>query len=300
MTARSRGFTLAEIAVAVAVLALLLGGLLIPLSTQLEGARQREAQRALELIREALVGYALANGRLPCPAAPNVPAGVLDGNGINGGAEQRNAAAPGACTNTVLSTAPPISPIDPQRASGVVPFVTLGVPELDPWGQRFSYVVDHALADSASIALLVGVDEDCFNPSAANIRSFCAPSNQPGARLEIRTRTAGGPEVQVAREMVAVVISHGRNGYYGWRANGALPTPNPVANARDELINAVSLGGAVFTSIGKFLIDRPQVRDASPGCDDVTAGASLCEFDDLVIGLSRSLLVGRMASAGRL
>ena len=62
-----RGFTLIELAVVIAIVALLLGALLVPLATQVQGRNIKETQRSLKEIKEALLGYAVTQGRLPCP-----------------------------------------------------------------------------------------------------------------------------------------------------------------------------------------------------------------------------------------
>ncbi len=63
-----KGFSLIELAIVLVVVALLIGGLLVPLSMQIEQQRIRDTQKTLEEIKEALVGFAIANGRLPRPA----------------------------------------------------------------------------------------------------------------------------------------------------------------------------------------------------------------------------------------
>ena len=55
-----KGFTLVEMAVVVVVMALILGSILVPLSTQVEQRQVVDTQRVLEDIKEALIGYALA------------------------------------------------------------------------------------------------------------------------------------------------------------------------------------------------------------------------------------------------
>ena len=64
----ARAFTLLELLVAMVVVALLAAGLAMPLSTQVELRRAAETRRLLEEAREALLGFAAAHGRLPCPA----------------------------------------------------------------------------------------------------------------------------------------------------------------------------------------------------------------------------------------
>src|SRR5574340_426127 len=99
--ARSSGFTLTELAIVLVIVALLLGGLLVPLTAQVEQRRFRETQKALGEIREALLGFAVVNGRLPCPDT--------DAPGTAGYGEEN-----------FPCTAPPV-------AEGYLPWKTLGV-----------------------------------------------------------------------------------------------------------------------------------------------------------------------------
>src|SRR6266446_8000669 len=118
---KGKGFSLVELAVALAIIALLLAGALIPLSTQIDVRNGADTQRSMESIRDAIIGFAQANGRLPCPADGTIAAGAA-----NAGTEQLSGASPNTtCTNVF----------------GVVPWATLGVPEVDGWGRRFSYWV---------------------------------------------------------------------------------------------------------------------------------------------------------------
>ena len=101
-------------------LGLILGGLLVPLATRLEAARYERVGEQLEAARRALVGYAVAHDmQLPCPDddALGTP-----------GYGQPDAGTPCAVTE------------------GWLPNVTLGVDELDPWGNRLRYAVDSDLA----------------------------------------------------------------------------------------------------------------------------------------------------------
>jgi prepilin-type N-terminal cleavage/methylation domain-containing protein len=63
-----RGFSLIEIAVVIAVISVLIAIVAAPLAGQIERRRIEETQKLLETAKDALHGFAAANGRLPCPA----------------------------------------------------------------------------------------------------------------------------------------------------------------------------------------------------------------------------------------
>jgi prepilin-type N-terminal cleavage/methylation domain-containing protein len=134
--ARSRhiaGFTLMEMAVALVVLALLLGSLIVPLQTQVEQRKITETQRTLEMAMEALLGFAAVRGRLPCPAwAPN---GVEDPPGG------------GPCNH-------PFDGFFPAATLGINPVDTQGY-LLDAWGlpqNRMRYAVTNTSPGCAANA----------------------------------------------------------------------------------------------------------------------------------------------------
>ena len=86
---RHEGFTLVELAIVIAIVGFLLGGFLAPLRTQIDATRVRETERMLDEIRDALVGYALIHGALPCP---DVVSDGIDGSApaVCAGAVQRD------------------------------------------------------------------------------------------------------------------------------------------------------------------------------------------------------------------
>lgn len=120
--ARNRvdGFTLVELAIVLLIVALLLGGLLPTISSQVDQRHVTETTKQLDEIKDALIGFAVINGRLPCPAAPNA-------TGVESPANT------GLCTN----------PYD-----GFLPASTLGLSgtdsagyATDAWGNRIRYAV---------------------------------------------------------------------------------------------------------------------------------------------------------------
>ena len=126
--ARSGGFSLIEMAVALFVIALLLGSLLVPLSTQVDKRRYAETEKQIEHIREALIGFALINRHLPCPA-----------KSATDGREDRTG---NACT---------LVGGNPKR-DGFIPWVTLGVSAVDAWDNLIRYSVDPDFANSDPVS----------------------------------------------------------------------------------------------------------------------------------------------------
>ncbi|OUS10379.1 hypothetical protein A9Q89_11170 [Gammaproteobacteria bacterium 53_120_T64] len=110
------GFSLLEMSIVLLVIGVLLGGSLVPLSVQME-KRDRDATRSQLLdMREALTGYALVNGRLPCPDT--------DGDGVIDIST--------TCTNV----------------EGGFPWADLGLGKEDAWGRAFTYRVSGNFADT--------------------------------------------------------------------------------------------------------------------------------------------------------
>jgi prepilin-type N-terminal cleavage/methylation domain-containing protein len=62
------GFTLTEMAVVFAIVALLIGGAMMTLSAQIEQRNNDETTRRLNAAAEAVLAFAIVNRRLPCPA----------------------------------------------------------------------------------------------------------------------------------------------------------------------------------------------------------------------------------------
>jgi prepilin-type N-terminal cleavage/methylation domain-containing protein len=118
---RRAGFSLVEMAVVVAILGLLLITAMYTLSAQQQQRAREETQRRLEQAREAILGYAIANGRLPCPA-----------NGATG-VQSETSAGSGQCTPSYVGYLP-------AATIGFQPVDTSGF-ALDAWNNRIRYAV---------------------------------------------------------------------------------------------------------------------------------------------------------------
>jgi prepilin-type N-terminal cleavage/methylation domain-containing protein len=191
LQSRHRGFSLVELAIVLVIVALLTGGLLLGISAQRNATENTDARRQLENIREALLGFAMANGRLPCPATA----------GLSSGDANAGVAATPPCENAAQH--------------GVLPWATLGMPEVDPWGNRYTY--------SASSAFTAA------KPSVA-LASFTLDST---GNLNVKETWNAGSNI--ASDLPAVIVSHGGRSAGAYQPTGAkLPTsadPNEVENS---------------------------------------------------------------------
>ncbi|MCA1248436.1 type II secretion system protein [Massilia sp. MS-15] len=66
---KQQGFSLIELAIVFILMTLAIGGMLRPLSSEIERYNIVETDKQLKQIKEALLGYVAANRRLPCPAS---------------------------------------------------------------------------------------------------------------------------------------------------------------------------------------------------------------------------------------
>jgi type II secretory pathway pseudopilin PulG len=178
------------------IVALLLGGLLPTVSSQMEQQRRNETRKIMAEVRDSLFGYAMANGRFPSPACGTIPTipGVINNAGI-----ELIPASAALCTSGLNDIA-------------VLPWVTLGVSETDAWGNRLTYHVTQTFANAV--------------PAGASA-SFLLSS--PG-NITIKESTAGN---NVATLIPVVVLSHGVNacGAYqpsGTRIDDDQSTPPPT------------------------------------------------------------------------
>lgn len=80
---RASGFSIIELAIVLAIVSTLLGGLLLSLSDVRESNNRTDANSTMDEIKEALYGFAQANGRLPCPATTTSVGAEARGLGPN-------------------------------------------------------------------------------------------------------------------------------------------------------------------------------------------------------------------------
>lgn len=136
----AHGFTLVELAIVLMIAALLAGGLIVTLSSQMLLRDNRETDQTLAAAMEALIGYA-ATHTSPTTGNPYLPCPDRTGDGK----ENRTA---GECDTEV----------------GFFPWADLGVGQKDAWNNRLRYRVREEYANSNTgftLTLLTGVPRVC-------------------------------------------------------------------------------------------------------------------------------------------
>jgi prepilin-type N-terminal cleavage/methylation domain-containing protein len=217
--ARTRGFTLLELAVALFLLSLLFGSLFLPLQAQLQARKTEETDRILDRAREALLGYAAANGYFPCPA-----------DGARGGTEPPEADhGAGACPSYF----------------GFLPAAMLGLQPADSQG----YAIDAWGSPSSRIRYAVApyTAGKVANPftrvngmRAATISSLGDPAlslfHVCSSATAVVEGTSCGPGSALVSTAAVVLWSVGENGASGGGAGrDEAQNPNPNGGSADRI-----------------------------------------------------------------
>jgi len=254
-------------AVVLVIVGLLLVGLLLPLGAQNEQRKVSATQGQLEAAREALIGFAIANGRMPCPARSN-----------SAGAEVRNAA--GECKNTSGAVVEDHygGTLSDGTVGGLLPAVTIGFQPvdsagfaLDAWGNRIRYAVAKTITGCTGTSTLPHFVH------AANLKAngiTCLPYDllicSATQAVAAGNACSAGTAVTNKEVVAAIVFSTGKNGPLG-----------PQGNNETENVNGQGNVNRVFVS-----------KTPDP------AGATGGEFDDLLVWIPAGVLYGKLISAG--
>jgi prepilin-type N-terminal cleavage/methylation domain-containing protein len=188
---RQLAFTLTELAVVMVIVGLLIGAGMITLSAQVEMRNTDETNRRLNAAVDALIGFAISNGRLPCPAT----AGTTGDEAPAGG---------GNCTTWYGG-------LLPARTIGFTP-VDGGGYGVDVWGNPIRYAIAN---------LITGCTGSSATPHftlAANLKAngvSCRPND-----LDICQTSSGisatscntAPRVASTQTIALIVYSTGKNG----------------------------------------------------------------------------------------
>lgn len=152
-TFRQPGFTLTEMAVVLVIVALLIGGMLVPMSAQQDMRQIAATEKLLADAGEALYGFAA--GHAASDGKPYLPCPDTNGDGV----EDRSG---NACTNQ----------------EGNLPWTDLGLGRQDAWGNPVRYAVAAAFSNSATgFTLLASGDRRvCAESACTTVLASAVPA----------------------------------------------------------------------------------------------------------------------------
>ena len=269
---RIRGFTLVEIAIAVFIITLLLGSILVPLTTQVESRNIDATQRILDQAREALLGFAAANGYFPCPASST-------SNGQEAAGFDHSAGAASTCPTAVLGGNTYIGFL-PAARLGLTPTDANGY-AVDAWGltqNRIRYAVSNVTVNGITqpFTRTNGMkNAGMANITGANLLYVCSSGTGVVAGTNCGPQPPVPPNAVLLTSNAPVVIwSVGPNAATGGGASvHEAQNPNPNGGSLDR----------IFVSRTK-----------------ADAGAAGGEFDDIVTWIGTPTLFNRLIAAGQL
>ena len=222
-----QGFTLVEMAVVLVIIGLVVSGLFVPLTAQRDIRDVSGTQSSLKLISEAIYGFTILNGRLPCPSTETDPTNA------NYGLEDA------ACSVSYAN-------------EGYLPWKTLGVPQVDEWGTPRT-----AVTDPWNGHWRYRIDRN-FTTTASFSTNMTSTSPSFGDSLSVQD-SSGISLTSTVERPIAIVYSTGKD---------------LVANGQNASY------------------------EATAGTYENNTNTST--FDDILIWISRPVLVNRLVAAGKL
>jgi prepilin-type N-terminal cleavage/methylation domain-containing protein len=280
-----RGFTLIEMAIVLIIVTILIGGLAVPLSAQIQARRVAETRTDMQAIHDALIGYAMSHyvttPSPPCTCNYNssgdfdpsvlgscdkmlCPAGSTPNNSFPP-FKRHYLPCPDAPNDGNAGSTNDDDGIEETRISGEctllrggLPWVTLGVKGQDAWGNRYTYAVTKEFSkeftSSSQGDLNIYPDFNCTTAS-------------------------------VAEKVPAIVVSHGPNSRGAQNIsiedNKQTPAP-PSGTSKNELQNLNQQASLLPCTEDKYFVSATPTDT----------------FDDLVIWLSNHKLFSRVCPDG--
>lgn len=278
MKKAQQGFSLIELAIVLVIVTILIGGLAVPLSAQIEARRLAETRKIMEEAREAIVGFAMTHTS-PCTCVYKADSTLqtVDTDASN---DPDSTCQVTLCptTGTTTLTLPrhhlPCPDTDHNGTQnrdpsgecrgprGDFPWRDLGTASQDAWGNRIRYAVAADLADS-TIGFHTG------SVSAGNWNQILSSTAQCSLTPL---------NVDVAADVPVVLISHGPNSRGARNVSIPAASATPVAPATTGANELQNLGTSQNTCPTRFFIS------ANPSDS----------FDDLVAWLPFGVLISRV------
>lgn len=265
------GFSLIEIAVVLLIISVLVTIVAVPLSTQLEQRRSDDTRKQIELAKEALIGFAMANGRLPCPASAT-------SNGVSSFCTLGT----GACVVTTTTTAAILTHGRCSDSNGLLPAVTLGFSPVDAQG----YAID-GWQDGSTLHRIRYAVSKFEGPTG-----IFPVTSKDGVRTATMDIVGADP---VSPAVHLYICGTGLTA-----ASSATACSVGVTKLTDRAVAVIySVGNNAATAFASLSFDEQNNQGNS--ADIVfTSGDPNATFDDIVSWISINTLFARMVQAGKL
>lgn len=291
---RQMGFSLIELAIVLVIVTLLVGGLAMPLTAQIQARRMSETRVDMQAIHDALIGYAMSHYVASPSCTCNYDAsGTFDAATsctptllcpLSGSANssftpvRHYLPCPDAPNDGVTTTTNDGDGIEETRnvtsgncplVRGVLPWATMGLKGHDAWGNRYTYAVTSQFAN----------DRTGFTTFQTASNPPVTPPTPPSSGdLNVFASSACG--TALISSLPVIVISHGANGRGAQNVNGG--TPLAAASVPiNERLNLAGFSPATPCTVNSFVTQTPTAN-----------------FDDLVIWVSSNELFNRVCQSG--
>lgn len=252
------------------ILTVLLAGIAVPISAQVEARRLEDTKRVLEESRVAVLGFVGANGRFPCPASAT-----------SSGLESFCTSASGACTpTTTLQTHGRCS----NFYDGFLPAVTLGLAPVDASGRiRDGWAspqnaIRYAVRDLDLTVANAGLDLDNVFTISDGIKT---------ATMSKVLRTLSGTS---ERNLISVCLD----------ATVATSDCNTTANALANVPAVLFSVGPNAITTGGTSVQEAENLDGNAVFISRDRSVGTNEFDDVVTWISIYKTFDRLVEVGRL
>lgn len=238
------GFSIIEMAVALSVIALLIGSSTALWQRYLDSTRFDETQNKLMQIQHALKYFRKAYNRLPCPADL-----TADLTSTTYGVEDSNL---GTCSGANYTSS--------FVAAGALPVTTMGMNEfsgMDLWDNRITYYVD---------VRLTGVDAfDAYQPNDLHIGQIIVNDESGTARED---------------QAIYALVSHGENGHGAYSQFGDRLSDGATNTQELENCDCDSSASATTTD---YTLVKQQIEnnsnDPNDIFDDIVAYENMASFE---------------------
>lgn len=269
-----KGFSLVEIAVVLVIISVLLTIIAGPIAGQLDQRKFEDIKKQEELVKETILGFAVINGRLPCPA---LNTGLCSVGRECFCAEGTGASVSGTCTltlnmpNNFNGRCAAFGTTTTALAAGFLPTMSLGIASSDTNGylldafatsnSQYRYAVARTTVNGVPFALTspdgikLATMEKFGGTTPPDLLTICPPATPACSGTAALTKQAP-----------FIVFSLGRNSATAYASLGSAEQ----ANLDDD------------TSY-KFVSGTPEAN-----------------FDDVLSWSSINILFARMVQAGKL